>query len=150
MSNRKSGRVGSTRPSWFSSLLVKASSTPGPQSHPICFPLPRRGLLRHQVLDLKLKHVSLCRYWNGIELLSMRVFTALSAAVYKKSLTLSSTGRNQYTAGQVLYNKSSGSFGFGLFPPFHSQYKMTQLRFNFLSTKTHEPKCETTATHLLQ
>ena len=83
---------------------------------PYMFPLPRRGLLRHQVPDLKLKHVSLCRYWNGIELLSMRVFTALSAAVYKKSLTLSSTGRNQYTAGQVLYNKSSGSFGSDLFP----------------------------------
>ena len=116
MSSRRSGRVGSTRPPWFSSLLVKASSTPGPQSQPICFPLPRRGLLRHQVPDLKLKHVSLCRYWNGIELLSMRVFTALSAAVYKKSLTLSSTGRNQYTAGQVLYNKSSGSFVFDLFP----------------------------------
>ena len=71
---------------------------------PYMFPLPRRGLLRHQVPDLKLKHVSLCRYWNGIELLSMRVFTALSAAVYKKSLTLSSTGRNQYTAGQVRNN----------------------------------------------
>ena len=86
---------------------------------PYMLPLPRRGLLRHQVPDLKLKHVSLCRYWNGIELLSMRVFTALSAAVYKKSLTLSSTGRNQYTAGQVLYivyNKSYGSFGSGLFP----------------------------------
>ena len=73
------------------------------------FPLPRRGLLRHQVLDLKLKHVSLCRYWNGIELLSMRVFTALSAAVYKKSLTLSSTGRNQYTAGQVRNNNNKNN-----------------------------------------
>ena len=109
MSSRRSGRVGSTRPSWFSSLLVKASSTPGPQSQPICFPLPRRGLLRHQVPDLKLKHVSLCRYWNGIELLSMRVFTALSAAVYKKSLTLSSTGRNQYTAGQVRNNNNKNN-----------------------------------------
>ena len=73
------------------------------------FPLPRRGLLRHQVPDLKLKHVSLCRYWNGIELLSMRVFTALSAAVYKKSLTLSSTGRNQYTAGQVRNNNNNNN-----------------------------------------
>ena len=73
------------------------------------FPLPRRGLLRHQVPDLKLKHVSLCRYWNGIELLSMRVFTALSAAVYKKSLTLSSTGRNQYTAGQVRNNNNKNN-----------------------------------------
>ena len=73
------------------------------------FPLPRRGLLRHQVPDLKLKHVSLCRYWNGIELLSMRVFTALSAAVYKKSLTLSSTGRNQYTAGQVRDNNNNNN-----------------------------------------
>ena len=76
---------------------------------PYMFPFPRRGLLRHQVPDLKLKHVSLCRYWNGIELLSMRVFTALSAAVYKKSLTLSSTGRNQYTAGQVRNNNNKNN-----------------------------------------
>ena len=62
--------------------------------------LPRRRLLRHQVLEPNFL-LSPYRYWNGIELLSMRVFTALSAAVYKKSLTLSSTGRNQYTAGQV-------------------------------------------------
>ena len=66
---------------------------------------PRRRLLRHQVHVLNFQ-LSPYRYWNGIELLSMRVFTALSAAVYKKSLTLSSTGRNQYTAGQVLFSNT--------------------------------------------
>ena len=32
----------------------------------------------------------------------MRIFTALSASVYKKSLSLSSAGRNQYTTGEVV------------------------------------------------
>ena len=95
-SSRRSGRVGCMRPPSSSSLSVKASSTPGVLSSSP----PRRRLLRHQVLEPNFL-LSPYRYWNGIELLSMRVFTALSAAVYKKSLTLSSTGRNQYTASQV-------------------------------------------------
>ena len=32
----------------------------------------------------------------------MRIFTALSASVYKKSLRLSSAGRNVYTTGEVV------------------------------------------------
>ena len=42
------------------------------------------------------------RYWNSMELLSMRVYTAITATIYKKSLTLSSSGRNEYTAGEVV------------------------------------------------
>ena len=42
------------------------------------------------------------RYWNQMELLSMRVYTAITATIYKKSLTLSSSGRNEYTAGEVV------------------------------------------------
>ena len=41
-------------------------------------------------------------YWNNTRLLSMRIFTALSASVYKKSLRLSSAGRNVYTTGEVV------------------------------------------------
>ena len=32
----------------------------------------------------------------------MRVYTAITATIYKKSLTLSSSGRNEYTAGEVV------------------------------------------------
>ena len=32
----------------------------------------------------------------------MRVFTALSASVYKKSLLLSASGRQEYTSGEVV------------------------------------------------
>ncbi len=41
-------------------------------------------------------------YWNQTRQLSMRIFTALSASVYKKSLKLSSAGRNKYTTGEVV------------------------------------------------
>ena len=41
-------------------------------------------------------------YWFQTRLLSMRIFTALSAIVYKKSLKLSSAGRNKYTTGEVV------------------------------------------------
>jgi len=37
-----------------------------------------------------------------MRLLSLRVMTVLSSAVYKKSLLLSAVGRQQYTAGEVV------------------------------------------------
>ena len=37
-----------------------------------------------------------------MRIVSMRVMTVLSSAVYKKSLLLSAAGRQQYTAGEVV------------------------------------------------
>jgi len=41
-------------------------------------------------------------YWKQMRLVSLRVMTVLSSAVYKKSLLLSALGRQQYTAGEVV------------------------------------------------
>jgi hypothetical protein len=41
-------------------------------------------------------------YWKQMRIVSMRVMTVLSSIVYKKSLLLSSAGRQQYTAGEVV------------------------------------------------
>ena len=35
-------------------------------------------------------------------LLTMRVYTGLAAVIYKKSLRLSSSSRNQYSSGEIL------------------------------------------------
>ena len=41
-------------------------------------------------------------YWNSVELLSMRVYSALTDTIYKKSLTLSPGSRQEYTSGEVV------------------------------------------------
>ena len=63
-----------------------------------------KGYLYMVLLGLTSVMVALMdtKYWNSMELLSMRVYTAVTAAIYKKSLKLSSSGRNEYTAGEVV------------------------------------------------
>ena len=41
-------------------------------------------------------------FWLKMRILSIRVLTALAASIYKKSLVLSSLGRNDYTSGEVV------------------------------------------------
>ena len=41
-------------------------------------------------------------FWFKMRVLSLRVLTALTSAVYKKSLLLSSNGRKDYTTGEIV------------------------------------------------
>ena len=135
MSSRRSGRVGSTRPPWFSSLLVKASSTPGPPPHPICFPSLGEGFF-----DTR------CRTWSWSTSPFAGTGTASSCSPWGSSPpslppstrspwpSLQQDGTN-IQPGRCSTTNLLVPSALIYFPSHHSQYEMT-LCFNFLSTKT--------------
>ena len=41
-------------------------------------------------------------YWTNVQLLTVRVYSGLSAIIYKKSLKLSSSSRNKFSSGEII------------------------------------------------